>query len=360
MNEEKNELDIHEPDDRFFKKVMERPENAKAYIRKFYPKIAALINLDTLEYEPTSFLNDKLQYFHADIIYRAEFKYSKHKLYCSFLLENKSIPDNGVVLQVGVYAMSAMYRMHKEKGRKVEPVLPFIFYNGKADWKPKSIADLFGAHPYQTALESLLPTIPFQFLNITQFPKAELLAIEERFFRSAVLSMATRFKPEELFLYVREICELSDEQDLKDVILYVVGVIERSPEEIQNRFNNIEFTTKSSVMSTLDQLIEKGRKEGKLEGKVEGKVEERIARMLEKVTSLFRLFSEFPAATDRQVAVISLVKETKIYTLRTAITVRDEMQVRTSILDIFFEGLSLNEAQEIELTSIITQHLDNV
>lgn len=356
MSEEENKLDVHEPDDRFFKKVMERPENARAYIKKFYPKIAVLIDLDTLEYEPTSFLNDKLKYFHSDIIYRAQFQHSERSLYCSFVLENKSSPDRGVVLQVGVYALSAMYRMHKETGRKIEPVLPFIFYNGEADWKPKSVADLFAAHPYQEALEALLPTVPFQFLNITKFPKDELLAIEERFLRSAVLSMATRFKPEELFVYIREIFEIQDEGDLKDIILYVVGVIERSPEEIQDRFNNIEFTTKSSVMSTLDQLIEQGRKEGQ----IEGKMEERTTRMLEKVISLFRLFREFPDATNKQVAIISLVEESKINMLREATDNKNMEAVKEAIFDIFFEGLSLKEEQEEELTSTISQYLDSL
>ena len=43
------DLKIHQPDDRFFKSAMSDPEVVKAYLQQFYPDIAELADLDTLQ-----------------------------------------------------------------------------------------------------------------------------------------------------------------------------------------------------------------------------------------------------------------------------------------------------------------------
>jgi hypothetical protein len=45
-------------------------------------------------------------------------------------------------------------------------------------------------------------------------------------------------------------------------ITYILGVAERSPEEVMKQLKATEFTTKPNAMSTLEQLLEMGRKEG--------------------------------------------------------------------------------------------------
>ena len=55
-------LDIHQPDDRFFREAMSDPEVVKAYLQHFYPKIAAIA-------DPRHIIHDKTgshEYFGAN------------------------------------------------------------------------------------------------------------------------------------------------------------------------------------------------------------------------------------------------------------------------------------------------------
>ena len=125
-------LDIHQPDDRFFREAMSDPEVAKNYIQHFYPEIAHIAALESLRLENSVSIRPNLKQFEADVIYRCRFEGEKeaHFYFC-LLFEHKSKPDKYVAVQVGLYIMELMLRSVKEAGRELDPVLPIIFYNGK-------------------------------------------------------------------------------------------------------------------------------------------------------------------------------------------------------------------------------------
>jgi len=123
---------IHQPDDRFFQEAMSDPEVVKGYIQHFYPEIARIADLSSLNLENSSRLRPNLKRFEADVIYRCRFQGAAddHFYFC-LLFEHKSKPDKYIAVQVGLYIMELLSSIVKKQGRKLEPVLPLIFYNGK-------------------------------------------------------------------------------------------------------------------------------------------------------------------------------------------------------------------------------------
>jgi predicted transposase/invertase (TIGR01784 family) len=265
-------LNIHQPDDRFFKSAMSDPEVVKAYLEYFYPKIAAIADLSTLQQQKVQSLRPNLKLFSADVVYRCRLKgKSGEHFYFCLLFEHKSEPDEHVAVQIGLYIFLLLREQVKAKKQPLEPVLPLLFYNGKTKWQPKRIREIFKGHPGYEVLKPYLPDFRFLFEDAHRLPPEELLKLDLSYFRSTVLSMALRHKPDLIFEYIEVIFEGAEDSDqVLSIITYILGVAERSPKRFLEELENTEFTTKPNVMSTLEQLLEMGREEGREEGLEKG------------------------------------------------------------------------------------------
>ena len=270
----KTKKEIYQPDDIFFKFVMNKTENAKAYVQYIHPEWAERLDLNTMERQEETFLIPNLKSFDADINYRCRLKNSNQNISISFLWENKSVPEKYISIQVGLYLFLAYYKMTKTKGRNLEPIIPLFFYNGKKTWNPKSVYELFQEHPIIEEIKPFLPNFSFLFTDITKVPEEQLLNIEADFFRSAMTAMANRH---DFDLLVKKFSIIfgignNDEDILIAIGHYVFGIYERQPKDLQKEFPNIDKNVKSKIMTTLDYL----RKEGKIEGETKAKQETAI------------------------------------------------------------------------------------
>jgi len=75
------------------------------------------------------------------------------------------------------------------------------------------------------------------------------------------------------------------------VVTYILGVVERSPKKFLEQLENIKFTTKPNVMSTLEQLLEMGREEGMEKGLDKGVYKKSIFNLLKTALR----FPDWPA-----------------------------------------------------------------
>jgi len=190
MAKEEDKKEVHHPDDNFFREVMKKKRNAAAYIRTFAKEWEEVLDLRTLKIQQETFIVPDLKTFAADILYKCRFKGSEKELTISFLWENKSRPDDFISIQVGLYLFISYYNQVKNKKKKLEPIIPLLFYNGKQDWRPKKITELFENHPFFPEIEPYLPDFGFNFTNVTIVPSELLRQIETDFFRSAMISMS--------------------------------------------------------------------------------------------------------------------------------------------------------------------------
>ena len=257
-------INVHQPDDRFFKSAMSDPEVVKAYLQHFYPEIAGIADLNTLQQQNTQSMRPNLKLFSADVVYRCQLRSGsgQHFHFC-LLFEHKSEPDEYVAVQIGLYIFLLLREQVKAQNQPLEPVLPLLFYNGKATWRPKRIREIFKGHPSYEVLKPYLPDFRFLFEDAHRLPQEELLNLDLSYFRSTVLSMALRHKPDLIFEYIEVIFEGAEDSDqVLSIITYILGVAERSPKRFLEELENTEFKTKPNVMSTLEQLLEMGREEG--------------------------------------------------------------------------------------------------
>jgi predicted transposase/invertase (TIGR01784 family) len=255
---------IHQPDDRFFKSAMSDPEVVKAYLQHFYPEIAGIADLSTLQQQNTQAMRPNLKLFSADVVYRCRLRggSGEHFHFC-LLFEHKSEPDEHVAVQIGLYIFLLLREQAKAQKQPLEPVLPLLFYNGKAAWQPRRIRAIFEGHTGYEVLKPYLPDFDFLFEDAHRLPPEALLKLDLSYFRSTVLSMALRHKPDLIFEYIEVIFEGAEDNDQAlAIITYILGVAERSPKRFLEQLKNTEFTTKPNVLSTLEQLLEMGREEG--------------------------------------------------------------------------------------------------
>jgi predicted transposase/invertase (TIGR01784 family) len=264
--------DVHQPDDRFFKSAMSDPAVAKAYLQHFYPEIAGIADFSSLKLENSVSVRPNLKRFEADVIYRCRFQgEADGYFYFCLLFEHKSKPDKYVAVQVGLYIMELLSSMVKKQGRELEPVLPLIFYNGKEKWEPQKLGELFQGHPHYAVLEPYIPNFRFLFQDATRLSPEALLQLDLSYFRSVLMSMAFRHRQNLIFKYLQLIFEGTEgKEKITALTTYILGVAERSEAEFLKQIKDTSFSIKPEVMSTLEQILERGRKEGRKEGREEG------------------------------------------------------------------------------------------
>ncbi|WP_425422310.1 Rpn family recombination-promoting nuclease/putative transposase [Phaeodactylibacter xiamenensis] len=335
-------LNIHQPDDRFFKSAMSDPEVVKAYLEYFYPKIAAIADLSTLQQQKVQSLRPNLKLFSADVVYRCQLEggSGEHFYFC-LLFEHKSEPDEHVAVQIGLYIFLLLREQVKAKKQPLEPVLPLLFYNGKTKWQPKRVREIFKGHPGYEVLKPYLPDFRFLFEDAYRLPPEELLKLDLSYFRSTVLSMALRHKPDLIFEYIEVIFEGAEDSDqVLSIITYILGVAERSPKRFLEELENTEFTTKPNVMSTLEQLLEMGRKEG-----------------LHK-NSVFNLLKATVRFQDWSASELSDFTELDLETVQTFLSVQsqgDAASLRKYVLQDLLADIPLNAEDEQKLDRLIGQ-----
>ncbi len=353
-------MEVFQPDDRFFRKVMKNPENARAYINEYYPKIALKLDMETLRSVDTTFLSSKLKVFESDIIYRARYKGRDEEQYISLIWEHKSQPDDYVCIQVGLYLYLAMYEMVNDKDKTVEPVLPLIFYNGKEDFQPKTIYELFEDHPFSEDFKKYLPNFEFLFLNISKQPLEKILAINNQFFMRAMLAMANRHRPDLLIQNISIIFDIDNEDQLATISMYFLGVIERSPETFQKEVEKQEWPVKNNIMSTLEQILQKGRKEGMEKGMQKGmqKGEQKgvqKGKQEETLKFFFKTLLHFPEASSEKLAELAGLPLDKVNELLQKLNQNTTDQLLDHIQNTFFKADDLRPEFLEELRSLVDQ-----
>jgi predicted transposase/invertase (TIGR01784 family) len=345
-------LNIHQPDDRFFKSAMSDPEVVKAYLEHFYPKIVAIADLASLKLQNGVSLRPNLKRFEADVIYRCRFQgeADDHFYFC-LLFEHKSKPDKYVAVQVGLYIMELLSSMVKKQGRELEPVLPLIFYNGKEKWMPQTLGELFQGHPHYAVVEPYIPDFRFLFQDATRLSPAALLQLDLSYFRSVLMSMAFRHRQHLIFKYLQLIFEGTEgKEKVSAVTTYILGVAERSEEEFLKQIQDTTFTIKPEVMSTLEQILERGRKEGLEKG-----IEKGMDRGVYK-KSIFNLLKTAIRFPDWPASELSDFTELDLETVRTFLSVQsqgDAATLRKYVLQDLLADIPLSAEDEGKLERLI-------
>lgn len=146
--------------DRFFRKVMERPEVLNEFLETHLPRdLLNKINLKKIQRMPKSFITDLSKDLIADLICKV--KIDKHDGYLVFLIEHQSTPDQLMPFRVLQYMCEIISKhLDNTKRKKIPLVVPLVVYNGKKTYKysndikelvdaPKLLVESYFLKPFQ-------------------------------------------------------------------------------------------------------------------------------------------------------------------------------------------------------------------
>ncbi len=104
----------HSPHDAVFKHLLSHRATAKDFLDIHLPgPLRALCNLNTLQLESGSFIDDELRASHSDILYSLQTQAGEGYIY--LLIEHQSSADRHMAFRLMRYAIAAMQR-HLDKG----------------------------------------------------------------------------------------------------------------------------------------------------------------------------------------------------------------------------------------------------
>ena len=280
--------EVFQPDDKLFKEVMEKKENAIEYVVTNHAALAKKLDLTSFKIEREKLSIPNFKIFEADIIYSCKFKNSEETLNISLLWENKSQPEEFVIVQVGLYLFLRYYKMVKAKELKFEPIIPLIFYNGKTDWEPKTFQAFFRDHPSLSVFKKFLPDYDFLFTNITKVPLKELLKLKNAFFRSSMIAMGLKHNRDLLLQKFPIIFDLDEEDERLSIGYFILSIYERAPEDFKEDISQFAKKIQINIMSTLSMFIEEGKKEAVKEAVKEATREAKKAKEIEIIQRMHK------------------------------------------------------------------------
>jgi predicted transposase/invertase (TIGR01784 family) len=131
----KNTGELTNPHDKFFKEIFGQPDLAADFVRNYLPSaIVNALDLDALEVQKESFVDEKLEENFADLIYRVRLRNSQQTAFVCLLFEHKSNPDKWAALQILTYLLQFWERLKANKAKTLPLIFPVLFYHGEARW----------------------------------------------------------------------------------------------------------------------------------------------------------------------------------------------------------------------------------
>ncbi len=134
--------ELHQPHSKFvIGTVKERKEFAKAIFElTIEPGALAELDLESLEIEDASFVDDDFKEHHSDILFSVKNQAGKQGKNVYLLFEHKSHPDPNILGQLLRY----ICEIHARQEEKV-PILAVVFYHGEKKWElARSFHELYG------------------------------------------------------------------------------------------------------------------------------------------------------------------------------------------------------------------------
>ena len=115
-------MKIQNPHDRFFKETFGKVEVAKDFLNNYLPEnIIKVIDVDTLEPQKDSFINEELHEGFSDLLFKANINNREGYIY--FLFEHKSYTSKDIAFQLLKYMVEIWETKSKKEKADELPVI---------------------------------------------------------------------------------------------------------------------------------------------------------------------------------------------------------------------------------------------
>src|SRR5437763_91741 len=127
--------DLHQANDRFFKRFFGRKETAAAFLAAYFPEwLAQSAEWTGLDLRPGSYVDARLRHQESDLLFRVPFKGQELYLYCLF--EHQRTVDAWMLLRLLGYMVQIWQDLLKANPQltRLPPIVPLVLYQGPSRW----------------------------------------------------------------------------------------------------------------------------------------------------------------------------------------------------------------------------------
>ncbi|NLK53055.1 MAG: Rpn family recombination-promoting nuclease/putative transposase [Syntrophomonadaceae bacterium] len=167
-------MKIQNPHDKFFKKTFGDVAVAKDFLNNYLPqKIMGIIDIETLEPQKDSYIDEELKEGFSDLLFRANINNREGYLY--LLFEHKSYPSRDVAFQLLKYTVRVWDTRIGETGQ-LPIIIPLVVYHGKEGWniKPTLGEMILGYDELPQDIRALVPNYQYLLFDLSRFTDEEI------------------------------------------------------------------------------------------------------------------------------------------------------------------------------------------
>lgn len=269
-------MKIQNPHDKFFKETLGNVVVAKDFLNQYLPKnIMQVIDVNTLEPQKDSFINEELQENFSDLLFKVNINEKEGFIY--FLFEHKSYTSKATAFQLLKY-MTEIWeaKMKKEDENALPMIIPLVIYHGKSNWNVKTqLGDMIkGFHDLPSDIQGYIPNFEYLLYDITRYSDEEIkgqaqLRILLTIFRD-IFTKDNEGLRESIYRAVSYLRELDDKQTgleyLETLMRYIFSAGKNLTKKDMDKIIQEIETTYPEGSEIAMTLAERFREEGKEEG----------------------------------------------------------------------------------------------
>lgn len=265
---------INTPHDKFFRRALSDARVAKAFFQQHLPaSIQSLVDLDSLQLQKESFVDQHLKLAITDMLFSANFQDKPGYLY--LLTEHWSTPKKLIPFILLKYQLAIMEQHLKTFGGSTLPIVyPLVFY-ANASAYPYSM-DVFNLFE-DTELARQVFLQPAQLVDVSQIPDETLK--QETWQGIMTLCMKHVFA-RDILPFLADMIDLfrtAEQNNGSEYVqaaltyLFATGEVSDSQAFIDTIQNQLSPETGASIMTIAQQFEAKGEARGEARGEAKGR-----------------------------------------------------------------------------------------
>ena len=271
--------------DRFFKNLFSKKEEVTEFVQKTFPiEIVKKLHLDTLQLDTTNYVDEKLKEYFADIVYNCDYTFNSKEtkqVKITFLFEHKSTKPYFPHVQIGKYIFNILDtqieqvqdRKELNKDFRLKPVIPIVFYHGKAKWNDKPFEEYFEG--IDEFLLKYLPRFDYHLVDMSDYDNERIKQLfEQKQLQVGLLLMKNIFDDNNLLDLLTNIfsntLNLSNKEREKQFYETITTYIYYSSKINFQKYIDIMETLTTEHSDTFVSTAMQLKREGKLEGEITG------------------------------------------------------------------------------------------
>lgn len=285
---------FNNPHDKFFKSAFSMMILARPFIMQFVPpELLDKLDLDTLEIDSNSYVNNELKEHFSDLVWSCQLKNSAEQHKIAFLFEHKSYKMAYPHFQIMDYQLGA-WRQQIAAKQKPVPILPILFYHGQSEWKYEPFDSYFGA--VEPEMLRFMPCFDYIFINLQDYSDAQIQKLNSIFLQKTLIAFKHYWDRNFLKLHIVEILlggydSVKMEQTrtfIQFFAVYLAKISGITRQEVIEKAKQSNNNSNIKAMSIIEEFIEEGIQIGEKKGIEKGRIEGIEKAKAEDILKLYR------------------------------------------------------------------------